>query len=224
MTNEEALDLVLIEMDGGATVRNKRVAENALKGAIGWLNRMGNYEWNRQEQSMTLATGVSGRYSLKSLLPQYTIRRVDNQLWFTDKTGSIDLVGRDEFKMLKAGQTTTGKPVYGTLHSITQILEVYPLPDQAYTVYIMLNVLITRIDEVPPDFEDVVIDKARLAAVKAGSAAWNAWKENVDSAKEQIRRYVTLLRSRPGYIKPDPFGLGKTGQQRRRRTDRTGLL
>ena len=82
-----------------------------------------------------------------------------------------------------------GWPLWGTVHSKDATLEVYPIPDDDYTVGTYLKTKVTSINDIDDAFRDIVIDCATLSlrALTDSQIALKMANEGIADARASSR-------------------------------------
>ena len=166
MTDTEALDYIKMAVPATDAASRDTIAKRCLKKAVIKYGRMKGTSWNSTAETITL-TANDNIYDVgRDLLTDpsgWTIL----EMWATDRQGwQIHVVSLDDFNEYSRGSTTTGRPIYATVHSDERILEFYPIPDSAYQVWTYFRKVVNNLEDIPEIYHDAVIDYAVLC-VKA---------------------------------------------------------
>jgi hypothetical protein len=228
LTTEDALNLIKAEIGGDDSEVRNRIARAALTGAIGAFNRLGEYWWNQQSVTFTLAQSATGRFETADLWPNYTVRRIEPEIWFVGKNRSIKIVGIERFNdATKHRSTTSGTPEIGAIHSRESVLEVWPVPSEAFSCSVMLYFLANSITDIPIEYHDLVIDRACMIAVRStfdnrANPAWLAYRDSWVEGKKEIEAMSKMTAWTGNQIGADPFVTQST--TRSERTPDSGAL
>lgn len=169
MTKEQLVDLIRLSVSIGDETAARKAAESALNAAIIKLSRTRNTSFNRDYQTFNLASGTGSYLIGSDILSGYPNAWNMNELWHTDTEGKpITIIGLTDFNDIARGGTTSGRPDIATIHSSKPVLQVYPIPDQAYTVIASVPKTITKVADIPVRYHDVLADVANLV-LKAAS-------------------------------------------------------
>jgi len=144
------------------------IAKVFLQKAVKRLGRLRDVGWNRSDESFSL-TGGQSVYNIGSdVLTNMEVNGVQ-VLWRTDgQYDPIEIVDVQEFNKHARGSTSTGNPVLATVYSDEEKLEVWPTPNASMTVWAYVRKGVSKFEDIPDDYHDVLIDYA-VASVQAAS-------------------------------------------------------
>lgn len=222
MTTEDALNLIKAEIGGDDSEVRNRIARSALDGAIGAFNRLGEYWWNQQSVTFTLAQSSTGRFEITDLWPDYMVRRIEPKIWLVDKNRWIEIVDIERFNdATKHRSTTSGTPEIGTIHSRESVLEVWPVPSEAFSCSVMVYFLANSITDIPIEYHDLVIDRAVMMAAPSmvgnrPNQAWIASKDSWIEGKKEIKAMSKMTAWTGNQIGADKYVTQSTTRTNRR--------
>ena len=137
------------------------IAKSMLALAISKVGRMSGVSFNRDLLTFNFVVGDNSYKLGIDILQKYPLIWNMQELWFTDQQGyKVRLVGLDEYNNSARGGTSTGRPTIGTLHSSTATLEVYPIPDSAYTMCAYVRRQVNQLSDIPAAYHDLLYAKA----------------------------------------------------------------
>ena len=174
----------------------ERYAANATAMATGLLNkavlkvgRTPGANWNSEGVTFTLTSGTSNYKIGDTILGQYADPVSLQNLWRTDtRDDEIDIVSLGDFNACARGSTTTGPPEIATLHSSDETLEFYPIPDSGYTIWGLIQKEITKFEDIPDRYHDVLVDEA-IASLDPRYAAMRAKEGLQEIADASLTRW-----------------------------------
>ena len=209
LTNADAIDLIKAKIGGEDNDLRNRVAANALKLAIGAFNRIGDYEWNRQQVTFSLTSGT-GTYLFSDLWPDYKVKRLESRIWFVNHNGWIDVKSYHEFNNITKHQSAvSGVPQIASVHSLEKQIDIWPLPNSAYSCVAMLYLQVDSLGGIPEEYHDLVVEKAIMFAIDTSikgnigiyESSKLAWDEGIKAVKNNDS-YITW---NDNQINPDPY-------------------
>lgn len=172
------------------------------------IGRMRNVDWNRKRVGFSLTSGKT-EYYIGSDITGVDAPDLQNMqtLWRTDTVADpIHILPISEFNRYARGSSTSGKPQVATLHSGEKMLEIWPSPDSNYSLEGYARLEITRLEQIPEAYHDVVIDYAiaALAAAQNPAIAVQFAQAGLkDIADDSLTQW-------DGTVVPLPRHLGKT--------------
>ena len=183
MTEQELITAIALAVPKDRA-NAETVAKSMLALAIGKVGRMNGVSFNRDLVTFTF-TANDATYKLGTeILQKYPNVWNLQELWFTDEQGhTVQIVALDEFNRTARGGTSTGRPTIGTIHSSTATLEIYPIPDSAYTACAYVKRPIIKLEDIPAPYHDLVYAKA-IELIAAAPMAEMASKLAAEGTKE----------------------------------------
>jgi len=185
MTKDEVVRAIALAVTGGG-VDKEAIAQVYLQKAILKIGRMEGVDFNREWVDFNLTSGISKYQIGTDIIGKHPEIWSLKELWRTDVQGwSIEIVGLERFNAYTRGGSSAGAPTLGTIHSEAGYLEVYPIPDSAYTVAAYLKKKITNFSEIEEGYHDVLIDYAvaSINATKDTAASFQFAKEGLNDLK-----------------------------------------
>jgi hypothetical protein len=179
VTEQEILEAIKIAFPAGSSNADV-VAKSLLKKAILKLGRTPAQAWNSTSKTFALQANKGSYQVGLDILGGYEDFVNMQELWCNDaRDNPIPIVTLDEFNSYARGGTSTGRPTMATLHSDEEILEFYPIPDSAYSIWGYIQKAIENLADIPDTYHDVLIDLAidSLNVQTAGIRAREGTKE-----------------------------------------------
>jgi hypothetical protein len=211
MTEPEVLEAIKIHVPAASSSNADVVANSLLKMAVLRVGRTPGVEWNRLHVDLTLASGTSSYVIGKTILQDGSFEDLKGlqYLWRTDTTGfPIPIVKIQEFNKYGArGSSTTGPPVVATLHSMDETIEFFPSPDASYVLWGYAQLRITKFDDIPEDFHDVLVNYA-IASLDRKSALAMANAGLEDAKGDSLTKWE-------GNVIPISRSVGSSGRGKR---------
>lgn len=222
MTTEDLVTLLKDRLPEPESPAKRIRILGAIETALGRLNRMGDYEFGRQEITVPIETGLA-TYKLRDLYPGMTIKRVESVGYYSDFTAKVTFKDYHEFQAQRV--SSAGKPSIGCLHSRDASLVLSPVPDAAYTLYIMAYCLVTQVDDLPIDVAAIVKDFALLDLLPANDPYYVSIVNGLGRVDKDLANMAGYLTWHGSEIKGNPWGLGgRGGDGGRTKTDSQNLL
>ncbi|MFX0194826.1 MAG: hypothetical protein ACFFCW_01795 [Candidatus Hodarchaeota archaeon] len=125
--------------------------------ALSDLATMPHVPWNKE--AVTFDTTTSATYELGSdILTDYPNVRGIISLWHNETTkGQIRLVADvNYFNSYARTNTQSGAPILGIIHGRKRILELWPTPDSAYTLWAYIRFPLA-LEDVPEEFHMILV-------------------------------------------------------------------
>ena len=141
-----------------ANVNADATAKVVFGKAVAFVGRMPNVDFNRKWVTFNFVSGTSSYVIGKDILSDMSDIMRANVLTSTDNVQPIQLISIQDYRALISGLTTSGRPTHATIHSANKTLEVYPTPDSAYEYGLYVQKTITRFEDIPDAYHDVVCD------------------------------------------------------------------
>lgn len=161
MIQQEVLDEIAAAIPANANVNADARAKTLLAKAIANLGRMKNVHWNREDVIIKLTSDKSSYTVGVDILGKYGDLKNVQVLWRTDEQRpGIPVLDIEDFNIFKRGNSASGPPECATIHSHDETLEIYPIPDTDYSLFAYIQKKITKFDEIPTEYHDVLIDEA----------------------------------------------------------------
>jgi len=219
MTTDEAIALIKIEMPEAESPKKTQEASAALQAALNAINRLGDFEYNRVQMSVTLDSGVS-KYTSRILFKGLDVRRIDQKIYLDDNSGDyIDLETHNEFSRIARGDSSSGKPQLATAYGNPLTIEVWPTPDQNYDILPVVTYRLDQIEQAPADIADLVIERALIQVLDDKTRRWAMADKNWSRGVAAINKLYSkgFRRWKGKRAKGDPWGLGRSHQRAKRR-------
>ena len=185
MTLDEAKEIVSLAV-GTDKPQAEDIAEAHISKAVLKFARANNTNFNRKWATGTLTSGKSSYVVGAEIFSGYSEIQKVQYLWRTDVPGwPISVIGLEAFNRRARGSTTSGPPVVATIHSDKATLELYPIPDSAYTIAANLKKKITGWADIPSYYQDIVVDYAvaSVMATRNAEVAVQLLKAGLDDMK-----------------------------------------
>jgi len=192
MTKAECLELLSLAVPASDTANKDNIAKLCLSKAVSKFGMMKNVDWNRKRDTISLTSG-KGEYDIGvDLLGDSKDGWDISEMWVEDSQGwVVELVDSEFFNMYKRGSTTTGKPIYATYRTADRLLEFYPTPNSAYSLWIEYRKDIKNFEEIPDVYHAPLLDYGILC-VRALFDTNLAMKLSAESLKEMKEDSLTL--------------------------------
>lgn len=161
MTENDAVNCILAAIPSAAGTDMQVRAKALLSKAVLKVGRLPGVSWNRRDVTFTTTSGKGAYVVGAEILNNVNDVKQLTTLYRNDSQDDpIPVVSVDEFNKYARGSTSTGMPVIATIHSADRKLELWPIPDSAYQLYSYIQMRITKLDEIPSEYHDVVVDVA----------------------------------------------------------------
>jgi hypothetical protein len=161
VTEQEAITAITIAVPANMQANADTIAKVLLKKAILKVGRTPGQSWNSDAVTVSLTSGQSTYRVGVDVLGTYADFVNMQFLWRTDtQGGDIPILAVEEFNNYARGSTSSGAPQIATLHSSDETLEIWPIPDAAYSLWGYAQKKIVNFDEIPENLHDVLIDVA----------------------------------------------------------------
>jgi len=162
-----------------------KIAEAAFHKAIAFVGRMPNVDFNRSWVTFNFVAGTKSYDIGKDIVSRMSDIMNAQELYSTDNTQPIRLLGLGEYRSITGGMTGSGRPTYATIHSATKTLEVYPTPDGSYEYGFYVQKAVNSFADIPSAYHDIVIDigvlNVRALSDQTGQIAMMLAKKGLDS-------------------------------------------
>ncbi len=176
MTENEIISLILdnLEMKGTGTLEK---AQSYFNAAVSQLGKMDEAYWNKEVKTISTVNGQSSYVIGTDILTDKGPVTGISQIWRTDIQGAQVPIWRvDKFNSYARGSTSTGAPRIACLHSKTQTLEFYYIPDGVYSLwsYVRYPLYFTDI----PDHHNIIL--AWMGIMIGSKPAYQAYSKAKD--------------------------------------------
>ncbi len=153
--------------------------------AVTFVGRMPNVDFNRDWVTFNFVSGTKTYEIGKDILAELSDVMRATVLTATDNVQPVEMISIESFRTVTSGLTASGRPTHATVHSSSKKLEVYPTPDSSYEYGLYAQHAITKFEDIPSAYHDVVGDVgiAMVAALKDPSIALSIAKAGLDAMK-----------------------------------------
>jgi len=135
-----------------------KLANDFFNKAVIHVGRTLNVDFNRKWVTFNLVAS-QGSYVLgKDIMAEMSDIMNAQSLYSTDNVQPIVLMELDKFRNITGGLTASGRPTHATIHSANKTLELYPTPDGTYEYGLYVRRYISRFEDIPEAYHDVVAD------------------------------------------------------------------
>jgi len=189
MTFEEIVSAVRPAVPKTDAANAEAIARAHVNKAIRRIGRLDDVYFNKVWDTFTLTSGTSSYDLGEDVLKKYDVFYI-SRLWDTStRRNPIEIVGIDDFNSKSRGMSSSGWPLWGTVHSKDATLEVYPIPDADYTVGTYLKTKVTSLDDIGDAFHDIIIDCAVLSlrALTDSQIAFKMANDGINDAQASSR-------------------------------------
>jgi hypothetical protein len=162
LTTKELLDVIVLSIPTNTGSDAKTIAQSILNMAIIKVGRMKNVSFNERIARFSLVAGQSEYEIGRDIFNGLSVQNVKD-MWRTDTTGSpIDILSNDKFHEYAKGQTRTGVPVVASIinRGGANYLALAPIPDSAYPVEATVKMTLSKIEDIPIQYHDVLFPVA----------------------------------------------------------------
>ena len=179
MTKNEIIDAIV----AGIRQRTQNIpaadardmAQGLLAAAVIKIGRMPAVSWNRRNVEFSFTSGKSSYETGKDIFGEFTDIKNIQYIWITDSNGSpVKMYSLQEFNRLARGLSSSGKPRIATMHSDDETLEVYPVPDSDYNAVAYVQRVISKFDDIPVEYHDLLVNYANASYDTRTSVAFFA--------------------------------------------------
>jgi len=159
VTKQECLEYLALGVPDSDSANKDKIAKLCLTKAISKFGMMKNVDWNRKRETITL-TASKGEYDVGvDILGDSKDGWDISEMWIEDSQGwVVELVDSEFFNMYKRGSSTTGKPIYAAYRTADRLLEFYPTPNSAYSLWIEYRKDIKNFEEIPDVYHAPLLD------------------------------------------------------------------
>lgn len=162
MTDNEAVSFLEVAVPKDAT-NAKVVAQAALRKAVLKFGRMPNVDWNREQETVTLASGTGSYRVGVDILTNYKQGWNIQEIWGTESQGQeIKMKSLDVFNDYKRGNDSTGTPIFAALYGKSKTLEFFPTPSSNFEIWVYLRQEVKQLSDIPDIYHDAVLDYGLL--------------------------------------------------------------
>lgn len=204
MTKQQVLDEIAALIPVNANVNADVRAQTLLARAVLRVGRMKGVHWNREDVTIAIEGGKSSYKVGVDILGQYADMKNVQVLWRTDvQRPGIPILDIEDFNLFKRGNSASGPPEYATIHSSDETLEIYPTPDTNYSLFAYIKKKITKFEEIPDEYHDVLIDEA-VASADPRTALARAQRGTKEIAGDSLTEWS-------GNVVPIARHVGRTG-------------
>ena len=185
MNRSDVEQQIMTKLGWSGTEALRRV-KKAVDPACKILSRKPGIPWGMKADTFSLTSGTSSYTIGKDILTKYADLRGIVELWHTDVADEeVKVWTVSRFNSYARGRNTEGRPHWATLHSDYKTFEVFPIPDDSYTLWVMLRVAVNGLDDIPDIFHDLVINQCVMMLAPAGTDAYIEAKDALKSGLKE---------------------------------------